>query len=71
MNSSQEEFECENVWLGDTGPSAHMSMVKSGFKSLAKGNVKTCFVVDGDEMEAEQLGGMEGQAPSNNRKRVV
>ena len=39
-DSSQEEFECKNVWLGDTGASAHMSMVKSGFKSLEKGMSK-------------------------------
>ena len=29
VNSSEEEFECKNVWLGDTGASAHMSMMQS------------------------------------------
>ena len=61
VNSSQEEFEHKNVWLGDTGASAHMSWVKSGFKSLAKGNVKMCFVVNGDEVEAEQMGEWKGR----------
>ena len=37
MNGSEEEFEHKDVWLGDTGASAHMSMVHSGFKSMAKG----------------------------------
>ena len=41
--------------------SAHMSMVQSGFKSLAKGKVKTCFVVDGDKVEAEQMGEWKGR----------
>ena len=41
INSSQTEFECRNVWLGDTGASAHMTMVQSGFNSLKRGNVKT------------------------------
>ena len=60
-NSSQKEFEHKNVWLGDNGESAHTSMVKSRFKSLAKGNVKTCFAVDGDEVEAEQIGEWKGR----------
>ena len=42
--------------LGDTGASAHMSIVHSGFKTTMKGSVKTFFVVDGDEVEAEQVG---------------
>ena len=61
MNSSQEEFECKNAWLGDTGASAHMSMVQSGFRSLKKGKVKTCFAVDGEEVEAEQMGEWKGR----------
>ena len=55
-NSSEEESEYRNVWIGDTGASAHMSMMHSRFKTTTKGKVKTCFVVDGDEVEAEQLG---------------
>ena len=61
VNSSQEEFKCKIVWLGDTGASTHMSMVQSGFRSLTKGKVKTCFVVDGDEVEAEQMGEWKGR----------
>ena len=51
VNGSEEEFECRNVWLGDTGESAHMIMVHSGFKSMVKGKVKTCFAVDGDAVK--------------------
>ena len=40
-NSSEEEFEHRNVWLRDTGASAHMTMVHSGFKSMVKRKVKT------------------------------
>ena len=38
-----------------------MTMVQSGFKSLKKGHVKTCFAVDGDEVEAQQMGEWKGQ----------
>ena len=65
MNSSEEEFEHGNGWLGDTGESTHMTMVHSGFKSLVKGKVKTCFTVDGDAVE------MEGKALCDNRERAV
>ena len=30
INSSQTEFEQRNVWLGDTGATAHMTMVQAG-----------------------------------------
>ena len=46
--------------LGDTGASAHMTMVQSGFKSLKRRQVKTCFAVDGDEVEAQQMGEWKG-----------
>ena len=60
INSSQTEFEHRNVWLGDTGASAHMTMVQAGFKTLKKGQVKTCFAVDGNEVEAQKIGEWKG-----------
>ena len=38
-----------------------MSMVHLGFKSMTKGKVKTCFVVDRDEVETEQFGEWKGR----------
>ena len=61
INSSQMELQCRNVWLGDTGASSHMTMVQAGFKSLKRGQVKTCFAVDGDEVEAQQMGEWKGR----------
>ena len=69
LDSSEEEFEQKNVCLGDTGATSHLSMVHSGFKTTTKGKVKTCFAVDGDEVEVDQFG--EWKGGTHNRKRVV
>ena len=47
--------------MGDTRATVHMSMVHSGFKTTTKGKVKTCFAVDGDAVEMEQLGEWRGR----------